>query len=127
MIARFIIEVIGRPEELVIKTLDEIIKSISERYRIENKEVSKPETIGQENLLSGFTELDIEFKNFEDLFLAIIDYGPTVVEIIEPKEIKIKSAELQSALAELVNKIHELSKTVQALKIENIKLKNKTP
>ncbi len=124
MIIRFIIEIIARPKEMVDKTLREVVKVINSRYKVVNEDYSDVELVPNSSLFSGFVEVEFKVKNFEELFDAMLDFGPTIVEVVEPNEIKISSAELQASLSDLLNKIHEMSKIINALKIENLKLKN---
>jgi len=126
IVTRFIIEVMGKPPQIVEQTLKEVSKTISKRFKIIHEEYSKAEPAEGSDLFSAFIEVEFKVKGFEELFLAVIDFGPTVVEVIEPGEIKVSNTELQSALSELVSKFHLLSKALQVLKLENIKLKNTT-
>ncbi len=123
MIIRFIIEVMGKPSKIVDNTLKEIVKSFSSRHEVRNVDYADPKKVDNSDLFSAFVEFEFKIDNFEQLFLAVLDYGPTVVEVIEPYEITVKNAELQAALSELVSKFHMLSKAMQVLKLENIKLK----
>jgi hypothetical protein len=125
MITRFIIEVLGRPEQVVIKTLEKVVETIKQRYEVLNKDYSKADKIKGSDILSAFVEVEFKVKNFEELFLAVLDFGPTVVEILEPSEINVKSSELQAALSDLVTKIHLMSKAIQSLNVNNLKLKKK--
>jgi len=125
MITRFIIEVMGKPESIVEKTLKEVVKSVGERYKIVHTEYSDVEKVEKSTIFSAFVELEFEVKNFEELFLAVIDFGPTVVEVIEPSEVKVTNTELQAALSDLVSKLHLMSKAIQTLKVENFNLKKR--
>lgn len=124
MIARFIIEIMARPESIVQATLKKVVDSVKERYKVVRTHYSKTEKVKDSDLYSAFTEFDFEAKKFEDLFAAILDYGPTVVEIIEPKKIDVDRSELQSSVADLIAKIHFMSQTIQMLQLENMQLKN---
>jgi len=127
MIIRFTIEVMGKPPEMVDKTLRQVVKSFGERYKIVHEDYSEIKQIEKSSLFSGFVEIEFEVENFEKLFAAVIDYGPTIVEVVEPSEIKVRNIELQSALSDLVAKFHQFSKAIQYLKVENMKLKEKIP
>ncbi len=123
MIIRFTIEVMGKPEEIVDRTLKQVVSSFGERYKIVHEDYSKIKKVEGSALFSGFVEIEFEVENFEKLFAAVIDYGPVVVEVVEPPEIKVSDTELQSALSDLVAKFHQFSKAIQYLKVENMKLK----
>ncbi|MBD3312116.1 hypothetical protein GF352_01520 [archaeon] len=120
---RFIIEIMGKPGKLVTETLKKTVSFLKERYEVLSEDYSEPEMVDDADLFTAFVEIEFKVKGFEDLFLAIIDFGPTVVEIIEPSEVVVTDTELQAALTELVRKVHLLSKGLRVLKIENHKLK----
>ncbi len=123
IVVRFIIEVMGRPKEVVQKTLEKVCSFIEERHKIVSKEISDVSIVENSNLLSAFLEVEFEVRNFEELFLAILDFGPTVVEIIEPSKIVIDAGELQAVISDLITKLHNMSNKIQTLHTENIKLK----
>jgi len=123
VVARFMIELTGRPKEVVSQGLGKLSATFEERYKVRHKELSEPELIKGTTLYSAFIEIEFETKNFSEFFSAMLDFGPTVVEILSPKEINIKRDELQDVSTDLMNKIHELSKFIQDLSIENMTLK----
>ena len=123
IITRFIIEVMGKPPEMVKKTLEQVAKFIEERHDVIKKDISDVERVEKSEIYSGFLEIEFEVKSFEELFLAVVDFGPTVVEIIEPTKITVEASELQGALSDLIAKLHKMSKQMQLIHAENIKLK----
>jgi len=122
MMLRFIIEVMGRPEEVVKQTLKGVVNSLNKRYKVNNSEISDIEKIEGADLLSGFVEVEFSVDNFEQGFLALLDYGPTVAEVIKPDKVNLNASELQNVFAEVITKLNTMSKAIQALKVENFKL-----
>jgi hypothetical protein len=122
---RFIIEVMGKPKEIVEETLKKVAESIEDRYEVINKELSELKLLDGSDIFSAFVEIEFKTNSFEDFFLAVIDFGPTVVEILEPSEISIPNSELQAVISDLISKLNLMSKAIQALKINNLKQKNK--
>lgn len=113
----------GRPEAVVEQTLKKVVESVAERHKIIHTDYSAAEKIDKSDLFSAFVEFEFEVDDFEQLFSAVIDYGPACIEVIEPNEIKIKCSALQGALSDLVAKIHKMSQAIQILQVENMKLK----
>jgi hypothetical protein len=123
--ARLMIEVLGKPKEVLVKTLDKVVETINERYKVMHKEVMKPKKIKNTDMYSTILEIEVSFNKFEDLFSCVLDFGPTFVEILEPKEIVMRGIEVQNALSDLISKLHVMSKLIERLTIENMQLKNK--
>ena len=123
--ARLMIEVLGKPKEILLKTLEKVVLTINERYKVLYKEVMKPKKIKNSEMFSTVLEVEVRFNNFEDLFSCILDFGPTFIEILEPDEITIKSIEIQNTLSDLVGKLHDMSRIIERLTVENLLLKKK--
>ena len=123
MIIRFIIEIMGKPPSIIEKTLRGVVDSFSNRYEVVSTDYSEAEEVKASSLFSAFVEIEFKVKDFEGLFSAVIDYGPTIIEVIEPSMINVSSTELQASLSDLVSKFHSMSKALQMLKLENLKLK----
>ncbi len=121
--ARLMIEVLGKPKEILIKTLEKVVSTIEERYKLLHSEIMKPKKVKNSDLFSAVLEVEVDFDNFEDLFLCILDFGPTFVEILSPKEFTIKAVEVQNAIADLITKLHLLSKKIEHLTLENLHYK----
>lgn len=124
MMVRFIIEVLGKPAVIVEQTLKKVVESLGNRFKVLRADYSEPELFDESSILSAFVEVELKVKGFEELFSAVLDYGPTVVEILESSDLKVSSRELQASLSDMISKIHSMSKTMQALSLENMKLKN---
>ncbi len=110
--ARFIMEVVGSPAELVTKTLNNIVDSIKESFSVEDVYIDKPEKKGK-NLFSCFVEIVINFDNIQSFFGFMLYYTPSVVEILEPYKLSISAGELENISNDIMSKIHELDKMLK--------------
>ncbi len=110
--ARFILEVVGSPAELVTKTLNNIVDSIKEVFSVEDVYIDKPEKKGK-NLFSSFVELVITFDNIQAFFGFMLYYTPSVVEIIEPYKLSISAGELENISNDIMSKVHEIDKMLK--------------
>jgi len=69
------------------------------------QEVKKP----LPNIEKGYSEVvDVEIiaENFDKLVQIVLNYGPSAIEIIEPKNIKMDAGEAQGVLNSLASMIH---------------------
>lgn len=120
--ARLIIEVAGWPSEAVEKALLDLVEKIkSEGKSVIKETYAKAEKIG-EKMFSAFLEIEINFKNLDELFGMAVDYAPNSLEILETNDIKLKIGELQTIINDIALKIHSLDQKVQYLAAQNITL-----
>jgi hypothetical protein len=123
--ARFIIEVMGKPKEMVTKALKDIIKELKEDgKKIEKESYSKPKKSGKV-FFTSFVEFEIICDNLDDFLGVIIDYIPINVEIIEPDIASIGIGPLQEIVNDLTSKLDNLDKQIKMLQASNIILQRK--
>lgn len=121
---RSIITLEGRPVDYVKKVIEKVVSMISERYDVKKKDFSKPEKVG-ESIYSVFVEIEFSAKNFEGVLGYILDFGPSSIEILEPDEIRISSAELQGILNDLISNIQKMNNRIKVLEASNVILQKK--
>ncbi|MHA2428242.1 MAG: hypothetical protein ACXADB_09490 [Candidatus Hermodarchaeia archaeon] len=122
---RFIVEMLGRPKEVLSKALEDLIKEMKKDGRkVENETYSKPKKVGK-LIFSAFVEFEMICEGLEDLIGSIIDYAPTTVELISPEKIDIGILNLQEVLNDLTARLHELDKQVKIYQSNNIILQRK--
>jgi hypothetical protein len=122
---RFIVEMLGRPKEILSKALEDLIKEIKKDGRVvENETYSKPKKVGK-LIFSAFVEFEMICEGLDGLIGAIIDYAPTTVELISPEKVDIGIFDLQEILNDLTARLHELDKQVKIYQANNIILQKK--
>ena len=62
-----------------------------------------------EKAFSGIVELELVTKNFESLLFLVMNFAPTSVEIIEPKNLKLDLGEAQSILVAVAEMLHRFA------------------
>lgn len=115
----FVFEMLGRPPEHIKKTLEDFVNKLGEQKGVEiiRKEVHEPkpcEKQGMENLFTTFAEVELIVDNLNLIFDITLNMLPSHVEIIEPKELRLKNFDLSSIVSNLTIKIHrydELAKS----------------
>jgi hypothetical protein len=127
--SRVIIEVVGKPKEHVEKTLKDLIEQIKKRENIEllKQEVSEAKEVNDENnpdLWATFSEIEMLTKDIKVLVNFCFDFMPSSVEIIEPKELKLKDNDISNVLNDLQGRLHQVDLVAKRLNNENQFLKN---
>ena len=118
-----IIEVIGKPKEHVGETLKGYVENIKKKEDIEILQTDFDELKefegDQEELFVSIVELELLAKNIPTLIGFCFDYMPSSIDIIEPKELKIKDVELSTIMNDLQGKLHKLDMGAKQLSNEN--------
>ncbi|MBN1923228.1 MAG: hypothetical protein JW791_00530 [Nanoarchaeota archaeon] len=110
--ARFVIEAMGSPQELVKDTLKNMLEAIKQKFKVEESFIEKPKKSG-EKFYTSFIELTVQFKNVQFLFEFMTYYTPTIVEILEPYKLEISAGELENICNDVMSKIHEMDKRLK--------------
>ena len=112
--ARMFFEVLAIEEEVTKKSLrehlDKInkmdnIKIVSEKFE-EVTKIDKPKK-GIDVAYSQIVDVDVVVSSFENLLYSVIFFGPSSIEIIEPKKFELNVTEAQNmvnAVAEIMHK-----------------------
>lgn len=112
--ARFILEAMGEPKELVIETLNKIIESIKEKFKVEESFVEKPKKSG-DKFYTTYAEIIISFKNVQLMFEFMTYYTPTIVEVLEPYKFELSAGELENICNDVMSKVHEMDKRLKSI------------
>lgn len=116
--ARCILDILGAPKDYIEKELRKHVDKLKEeglKVVLEKYEPAQP----QDKLFSTFAELQIEFKNAQELLDFCFDSMPSSVEIISPEKIMIDLHDLTSLLNDFQAKLHHadlMLKGIQAQK-----------
>lgn len=106
--ARFIIQIAGKPVEHVQKALEKVKENLLNEKELCNViecEIVEPELGEEEDLYSGFLDLEVKFSSIKKVLEFITDYSPSSVEIIEPKELKLDANDFTEVLNDISSKI----------------------
>ncbi len=100
--AIFYIEAQSNIKSAVEASLKKIISNLKTESGLKVSNLNMEDIIYEEGLYSGVVEAEIEFFNFKSYILNAIKYAPSAIEVLEPKNLKIKDSELIDVLAELI-------------------------
>ena len=121
IIAVMILDVIGRPPEHLIASLEEIINKIDEEkgVTVKRKEIKKPELMkDQKNFYTTFGEVEIEVEELLYLVMLLFKYMPAHIEIISPELIALTNNGWNDILNELARRLHGYDEIARILQIE---------
>ena len=125
IIAILMIEVMGRPKEHLVETLEDISRKISEEEGVKliNKKIKEPTLIkDQKDLFTTFAEIEVEAKSPSYLTILMFKYMPAHVEVVEPEKINLSNHVLGDILSELTRRLHKYEELVKVLQAQNVKL-----
>ena len=124
----FVLEMIGRPREHILETMDKIIKEMGEEKGVEiiSKDVKEPvELKDNKEFFSTFAEIEIEAEEIANIAILLFKYMPAHVEIVEPELIALTNNGWNDILNELTRRLHSYDEIARVLQFRNAELENK--
>ena len=122
---RAVIEVLGKPQEHVDKSLKQFVEQLktSGTYEVISEEYADLKKQEEQELWAGFAELELKAAAIEDLISFCFDYMPSMIEILEPKELRYSDTDVSQFLNDLQAKLHQVDMVAKQIKFENDQLK----
>lgn len=122
---RAVLEVLGKPQEHVEKSIRDFVQQLKEnkRYLVQHEEFAEVKKQQEQELWAAFAELEVWTGKVEDLIAFCFDFMPSLIEIIEPKELRLSDQEVGQFLNDLQAKLHHVDMLTKHLKLENDFLK----
>jgi len=125
--AILIIEVLGRPKENVISTLEEITGGMEkeEGLKLIEKKIHEVKEIEkQKGMFTSYAEIEIAVKDILTLSLISFRYMPSHIEIIEPENINLTNSAISDIMTEIIRKLHQYDEIVRVVQMEKQILEN---
>lgn len=121
--AVFVFEIMGRPAEHIVSTLNMFIDKLAEipAVTIEDRKIHEPKLIEKENIkdiYTTFAEIELTANNLEIIFDIVLQMLPAHVEIVEPAELRLQNFELSGTLSNLAIKLHKYDEIAKSALIE---------
>jgi hypothetical protein len=126
--AEIIIEILGRPKEHLVKTLEELIKQIDKEkgVKVENKRIHEPNPVkDKQDFFSTYAEIELELDELINLIMILFKYMPSNVEITYPEKLVFKNSDLSETLNEITRRLHKYDEVARILGAEKKILENK--
>lgn len=122
--ARLTIEMMGQPKKVLMEALENVVKEIKEKHKVEKTYYSEPKKVGK-TLHTAFVEFIVSVKDYSELMELVVDYIPSVVEILGPEEITVKMDSLQDSLNDIVTMINAYDRRLKIEQSKNIMFERK--
>ena len=139
--ATFIIEILGRPVEHLVSTLEALIdklgkekgvkvieRIVHEPKKIEEKKIddkdtekklkkNKSITITNE-LFTTFAEIEAEFETIDSLLFIAFNYMPSHIEITHPENFILKNSDIGGLLTGIIMRLHRYDELAKKLVVD---------
>lgn len=122
-----IMELMGSPEEHVNKTMDMILKKLKDAKDIEvlSEKVSETTSIEDRPFWSKFVEVELGFKNMDDVTGFCFDFMPSSIDVIDPGSFNFKKDILDNLWNDLIARLHQYDMLLKNMHAENKVMKKK--
>lgn len=122
LLTRIIMEVAGKPKKHVEDMLKDYLSKIeTENAIILKKEINRAKK-QEGDIYASFAELEIIFKDLNELVYFCFDYMPSSVEVYDPQEMSYKARDLTAFINNLQAKLHDVNFAAKTIKAHNVKL-----
>ena len=109
ILARAILELVGKPKAHIEETLHNFIVQISkdENYKLIKYDIEKADKVeDSKDLYSIFAEIEFITKDMSLLMNFCVDYMPSSVEVLEPAKKTEDAAYFSNMMTEFVGRLH---------------------
>jgi hypothetical protein len=123
-----ILEIIGKPPEHLVSTLEELIKKIDEEKGVSviGKKINEPVLMkDSKEYYTTFAEVEIEVEDILYLAIIMFKYMPAHIEVVEPELIALTNNGWTDILSELTRRLHGYDEIARVIQIQNAKMKQK--
>ncbi len=106
---RMILEILGRPPENVVQALVMLVTNLQHEpgAKVVESTQHKPLPVKEsQSLYTAFVELSLEVDSLYHLFTILYKYMPANIEISYPETSELKSQDLNVALNQLLQRLH---------------------
>ena len=126
--AVMILEIIGKPAEHLVSTLEDFIKKIGEEKKTQviSKKIAEPIFMkDSKEFYTTHAEVEVEVEEVLYLAMLMFKYMPAHIEVISPELIALTNNGWGEILSELTRKLHGYDEVARILQNEKIILENK--
>jgi len=119
--AVMILDIIGRPPEHLVESLEMIIKEMEKEkgVMVVSKQIKEPILMkDQKDFYTTFAEIEVEVDDILYLVILMFKYMPAHIEIISPEIIALSNNGFNEVLNELVRRLHGYDEIARIMQIE---------
>ncbi len=98
----FYIEAQGNNREIVKKSLENLVEKLKEENKVTVEKEFFDRIIENEGMFSSVVELTLRFEDLVTYLKTAIKYGPSAIEILEPKKIELSAKDFLLSIGEII-------------------------
>ncbi len=123
-VARFIVEMLGFPEEHLKKTMATFVESLKHSldFSVVSAVVEEPKPVKDAKLFTVFVEIEAKFGDLSGVLDFCFENMPSSVEVVEPAEFAVPIGDVNNFLNDILDKLHKLDMNFKVYRAENKKL-----
>lgn len=120
VVARLIIEVLGKPKEHVKETMDLLMNRLKEEQGVTiiNSKVAKISQV-ENSMFSTYADIEVLLDDMQKLNGICFFYMPSSVEILQPAEFSLQCSAITDLYNDLLGKLHNVDMVAKNLRAEN--------
>ncbi|MFA5953846.1 MAG: hypothetical protein WC812_04600 [Candidatus Pacearchaeota archaeon] len=126
--AILILEILGRPKEHLVASLEEYIEKINSEkgVTVYSKKINEPQELEKKkDVYTTFAEIEIKFDELFTLMMLVFKYMPSHVELINPERASLTANDFSTLLNELTRRLHGYEELARIFQFEKKMLENK--
>ncbi len=117
IVMRCMLEILGAPKEFIVEKLKEHVDKVkAEGVQIQLEKYAEP--VQQDKLFTQFVELQVAFKNVEELLDFCFDSMPSSVEILSPEKLTLDMNHFEQFLNDFQAKLHHTDMMLKGMQAQ---------
>ena len=119
--AVMVLDVIGRPPEHLVETLEGLAKEIDgeKGVTVKLKSIKEPTLMkDQKDFYTTFAEIEVEVEEMIQLALLLFKYMPAHFEIVEPEMLVLSNSGWNEIFNELARRLHGYDEIARIMQVE---------
>ena len=119
--ANLILEVLGKPKEHLVETLNNIIGKIKEEKGVivVDTKINEPVTLkNNEDLFTTFAEVEVKVETIAHMAMLMFKYMPAHIEILSPERLVMSNNGWNDVLNEIVRRLHGYDEVARVIQVE---------
>lgn len=117
IVARCIVEIMGAPKEFIAKSLqDHVDKVKADGLDVQIEKYAEP--VPNDKMFTQFVELQISFKDVNQLLDFCFDSMPSSVEIMSPESVSLDMTFFEKFINDLQGKLHHTDMMLKGLQAQ---------
>lgn len=126
--AEIIVEVLGRPKEHLVKTLEGLIDQMDKEkgVKVEGKKIHEPNPVkDKDDFFSSYAQIELELEEMIHLILILFKYMPSNIEVTYPEKVLLKNMDMSEMFNEITRRLHKYDEVARIMEAEKKILENK--